>query len=271
MFKSSITPEEIEKLQLASFKGKIKVINGLGLDFILAVRYLKRQKVIGFDTESRPCFSPNQPHYGVSLLQLSGEDEAFLFRIKLIGGIPRPLRNILASKDILKVGAAVNDDVRGLRKHHDFEPAGFVDLQKMVWEYGIKDKSVKKMSAIILGFRISKSQQLSNWEAEKLSEAQKLYAATDAWVCLKMYQKLLASEKHPLTPEEMLPNPPKQPAEVPAIQHDEQPAEAATAAQDKEKPAEAAPAVQQKGNPAGHKHRKPKHRHPQAAAAVNDK
>lgn len=210
MFKNSITPEEIEKLQLASFKGKIKVINRLGLDFILAVRYLKKQKVIGFDTESRPCFSPNQPHYGVSLLQLSGEDEAFLFRIKLMGGIPKPLRNILSNKNILKVGAAVNDDVHGLRKHHDFEPGGFVDLQKMVWEYGIKDKSVKKMSAIILGFRISKSQQLSNWEADKLSEPQKLYAATDAWVCLKMYKKLLASEKHPLTPEEMLPNPPKQ-------------------------------------------------------------
>jgi ribonuclease D len=259
MFKSSITPEEIEKLQLASFNGKIKVISGLGLDFILAVRYLKKQKVIGFDTESRPCFSPNQPHYGVSLLQLSGEDEAFLFRIKLIGGIPRPLRSILANKNILKVGAAVNDDIRGLRKHHDFEPAGFVDLQKMVWEYGIKDKSVKKMSAIILGFRISKSQQLSNWEAAKLSEAQKLYAATDAWVCLKMYKKLLASEKHPLTPEEMIPNPPKLPVEI------------AVPMQNKEKPAEAAPAALQNGKPAGHRHKKPKHRHPQAAEAVNNK
>ena len=215
MFKNSITPEEIEKLQLASFKGKIKVINRLGLDFILAVRYLKKQKIIGFDTESRPCFSPNQHHYGVSLLQLSGEDEAFLFRIKLMGGIPKPLRNILSNEKILKVGAAVNDDVHGLRKHHDFEPGGFVDLQKVVWEYGIKDKSVKKMSAIILGFRISKSQQLSNWEAGRLSESQKLYAATDAWVCLKMYKKLLASEKHPLTPEEMLPNPPKQHIAVP--------------------------------------------------------
>jgi hypothetical protein len=134
-----------------------------------------------------------------------------------------------------------------------------VDLQKMVWEYGIKDKSVKKMSAIILGFRISKSQQLSNWEAAKLSEAQKLYAATDAWVCLKMYKKLLASEKHPLTPEEMIPNPPKLPVEI------------AVPMQNKEKPAEAAPAALQNGKPAGHRHKKPKHRHPQAAEAVNNK
>lgn len=214
MFKNSITPEEIEQLQLASFKGKIKVINRLGLDFMLAVRYLKKQRVIGFDTESRPCFSPNQPHYGVSLLQLSGEDEAFLFRIKLMGGIPKPLRNILSNKNILKVGAAVNDDVHGLRKHHDFEPGGFVDLQKIVWEYGIKDKSVKKMSAIILGVRISKTQQLSNWEAVELSDSQQLYAATDAWICREMYKLLMKSEKHPLTPEEMAP--PHQEAKQPA-------------------------------------------------------
>lgn len=209
MYKSNVTPEEIEQLELAGFPGKIKVINGRGLDFLRAVNYLKKQKIIGFDTESRPCFSPSQPHYGVSLLQLSGPDKAFLFRVKLMGDIPSPLRSILADEKIIKVGAAVTDDIRGLKKRHDFQPRNFVDLQKIVWEYGIKDKSVKKMSAIILGVRISKTQQLSNWEAETLSEPQKLYAATDAWVCREMYLKLLASEKHPLTPEQMLPNPPK--------------------------------------------------------------
>ena len=209
MYKISISPEEIDKLEPAGFPGKIKVIDGVGLDFLRAVNYLKKQDVLGFDTESRPCFSPGQPHYGVSLLQLSGEEKAFLFRIKLMGGIPKALRSILSDGNIIKVGAAVNDDVRGLEKHHDFIPKSFVDLQKIVWEYGIKDKSVKKMAAIILGIRISKTQQLSNWEAEKLSEAQKAYAATDAWVCREMYLKLMASEKNPLTPEQMLPNPPK--------------------------------------------------------------
>ena len=211
MYRISISPEEIEKLEPASFPGKIKVVDSLGLEFLKAVRYLKRQKVLGFDTESRPCFSPGQPHYGVSLLQLSGQDKAYLFRIKLIGDIPKQLRAILSDESIIKVGAAVNDDVRGLEKHHDFQPKAFVDLQKMVWEYGIKDKSVKKMAAIILGIRISKTQQLSNWEAETLSDAQCAYAATDAWVCREMYMKLLASEKNPLTPEQMLPNPPKNP------------------------------------------------------------
>ncbi len=209
MYKISISPEEIEKLESASFPGKIKVIDSLGLEYLKAVRYLKKQKIVGFDTESRPSFSPGQPHYGVSLLQLSGAERAFLFRIKLIGDIPRALRSVLSDERILKVGAAVNDDVRGLEKHHNFVPKGFVDLQKIVWEYGIKDKAVKKMAAIIMGIRISKTQQLSNWEAETLSEAQQAYAATDAWVCRQMYIKLLSSEKNPLTPEQMLPNPPK--------------------------------------------------------------
>lgn len=209
MFKISISPEEIEKISPAGFPGKIKVIDCIGLDFIGAVAYLRRQKIIGFDTESRPCFSADQPHYGVSLLQLAGPDKAFLFRVKQMGGIPKLLRSILADERILKVGAAVHDDVRGLKKHHNFEPKGFVDLQKIVWEYGIKDKSVKKMAAIILGIRISKTQQLSNWEAQQLSDAQQAYAATDAWVCREMYMKLLDAEKHPLTPEQMLPNPPK--------------------------------------------------------------
>lgn len=209
MYQMSISPEEMENLTPMSFPGKIKVIESTGLEYLRAIAYLKTQKIIGFDTESRPSFSARQPHYGVSLLQLSGARRAYLFRIKLMGGIPKALRNILADEGIVKVGAAVNDDVRGLEKNTGFTPNSFVDLQKIVWEYGIKDKSVKKMSAIILGWKISKAQQLSNWEAPELSEAQKSYAATDAWICREMYLKLLNSEKHPLTPEQMMPNPPK--------------------------------------------------------------
>ena len=113
-------------------------------------------------------------------------------------GMHKRLCNLLADKKIIKVGAAIHDDIRGLQKLRDFKPDGFVDLQKIVSEYGIRDKSVKKMTAIILGFRISKTQQLSNWEAETLSESQCKYAATDAWVCREMYLKLMRSEKNPL-------------------------------------------------------------------------
>ena len=193
MFASSILPEDIEKLPKASFTGDIYVIDKPGKELDMAVRYLKNKKIIGFDTESRPCFSPGQPQYGTSLLQLSGAEKAFLFRIKLLG-LDRRVASILASPAILKVGAAVADDIKGLKKYAGFKEAGFIDLQKIVGEYGIRDKSVKKMAAIILGVKISKTQQLSNWEAETLSESQLRYAATDAWVCRTMYQRLLQCE-----------------------------------------------------------------------------
>ena len=197
MYSESVSPKEIEKLEYASFPGNIYVIDSVGAEFNRAVNYLRAQKIIGFDTETRPCFSPNQPRYEVSLLQLSGPDKAFLFRLNKIG-MHRRLCNLLASEKIVKVGAAIHDDIRGLQRLRNFKADAFVDLQKIGWEWGIRDKAVKKMAAIILGIRISKTQQLSNWEADKLSESQCRYAATDAWVCREMYLKLLASEKNPL-------------------------------------------------------------------------
>lgn len=197
MYIEAITTQEIEKLEYASFPGRIHVIDSVGAEFNRAIAYLRSQKIIGFDTETRPCFSQNQPRYGVALLQLSGPEKAYLFRVNKMG-MHRRLCNILADARIVKVGAAVHDDIRGLQKHHDYKPASFVDLQKIVWEWGIRDKSVKKMAAIILGCRISKTQQLSNWEADQLSESQCMYAATDAWVCREMYLKLMRSEKNPL-------------------------------------------------------------------------
>lgn len=193
MFAKTISAEEIEKLEKASFDGEIVVIDRPGKKLDNAIRYLKNKTILGFDTESRPCFSPGQPQYGTSLLQLSGENKAFLFRVKMMG-IDRRLASILSNPNIIKVGAAVSDDIKGLKKIKNFKEAGFIDLQRIVGEYGISDKSVKKMAGIILGVKISKTQQLSNWEAESLSESQQKYAATDAWVCRSMYQKLISSK-----------------------------------------------------------------------------
>lgn len=197
MFKESITPKELEALEYASCPGKIIVVDSVGAEFNRAIAYLRSQKIIGFDTETRPTFTPSQPRYNVSLLQLSGPDRAYLFRVNKIG-MHRRLCNLLSGDKVIKVGAAIHDDIRGLQKLHDFKPASFIDLQKIVWEWGIRDKAVKKMAAIVLGIRISKTQQLSNWEAETLSESQCRYAATDAWVCREMYVKLQNSEKNPL-------------------------------------------------------------------------
>ena len=206
MFKISVLPEEIEKLPLGGFPGTIHVISKPGREFNRAISYLKKQKAIGFDTETRPVFEAHLPHRHVALLQLSGPDEAFLLRVFRMG-IPKQLQSVLANPQILKIGAACHDDVRGLQYYAQFEGKSFVDLQKIGWEWGIRDKSVKKLAANILGCKISKSQQLSNWEADELSASQQMYAATDAWVCLEMFNRLIATPRNPLSPEQI--NPPQ--------------------------------------------------------------
>ena len=254
MYKISISPEEIEKYELAAFPGEIQVIDSEGEAYKAAVSFLRRQKVLGFDTETRPVFSSDQPHHSVALLQLSGPGKAFLFRVQKLG-IPQSLCNILANKDILKIGAAVGDDVRGLQKVQGFDAQGFVDLQKMVWEYGIRDKSVKKMSAIILGVRISKTQQLSNWEAEILSESQCKYAATDAWVCREMFFRLKRAKKHPLTPEQRNPQQVQNPPAA-AGASNPAPASPAASASNDALPSSAADKSRKRRHRAGKRHRK---------------
>jgi ribonuclease D len=193
-YEPTISAEEIDNLQPAVFKGDILVIEGESEAYKEAVEYLSMQKIIGFDTETKPMFQANTKKNGVALLQLSTADRAFIFRLTSLG-LSEELCNILSSHKIIKVGAAVHDDIKGLQRYSKFTPKGFVDLQTIGINWGIKDKSVRKMAAIILGVKISKSQQLSNWEAHELTNAQIQYAAIDAWACHKMYLKLLSTPK----------------------------------------------------------------------------
>jgi ribonuclease D len=150
-----------------------------------AVNYLKNQPILGFDTETRPTFKKGQNHQ-VALLQLSTADEAFLFRTNMIGLTPGLIK-ILSTPSILKIGAAIRDDIKILQRIAPFKPYGFVELQELVKSYGIENFSLKKLAAIVQGVRISKSQRLSNWESHVLSEQQQIYAATDAWISYLIY------------------------------------------------------------------------------------
>lgn len=194
MYRESIKPEEIEPLELAVFPGRITVIDKFDKEYDRAVRHLSDQRFVGFDTETKPVFTPHAPRCKTALLQLSSETEAFLFRLNKIG-LPQEVAEIMADPYITKIGAAVNDDINGLRRYLNFQPERFVDLQHIALDYGIRDKSVRKMAAIILGLKVSKTQQLSNWEAPELSPAQQMYASIDAWICIRMYKCLLASPK----------------------------------------------------------------------------
>lgn len=186
--RKSISNDELAEFPLSSFEGVIHVIERPE-ELEKAVKYLNNQSVIGFDTESRPAFKKGQI-FPVSLLQLSTSDQAFLFRINKTGLHPS-LVKILASPNILKIGVAIRDDIKILQKLAHFKPSGFIELQDLVKEYGIENFSLKKLSAIVLGFRISKSQRLTNWEADELTEQQLIYGATDAWVSCEIYKQLL--------------------------------------------------------------------------------
>ena len=192
--KKCISNDELAVLPLSSFEGVVHVIEQPE-DLGFALEYLSSQSILGFDTETRPAFKKGQI-YPVSLLQLSTSDQAFLFRINKIG-LPVGLIRILASPKILKIGVAIRDDIKILQRIVPFKPSGFVELQDLVKNYGIENFSLKKLSALVLGFRISKSQRLTNWDAQELSEQQMIYGATDAWVSCEIYKQLLITPFEP--------------------------------------------------------------------------
>ncbi len=188
-FQANISNEELAALPLAQFPGRITVVDREEM-LAEACAELMSRRAIGFDTETRPSFTSGISNK-VALLQLSTPDHCFLFRLCKLR-LDKALIRVLESPDILKIGAAVRDDIKGMQKLRHYRPAGFIDLQSIVENYGIAEKSVRKMAAVTLGIRISKAQRLSNWEASTLTPAQQLYAATDAWVSLEIYRKLLS-------------------------------------------------------------------------------
>ena len=170
------------------FPGRIFVVY-TGSDAEKAVAYLKDQRIVGVDTETRPSFKRGTTHK-VALLQISTQDTCFLFRLNRIG-MPDSLQEFLMS-DTLKIGLSLKDDFNSLRKRQDMHPdrGNWIELQEYVGKFGIEDRSLQKIYANLFGEKISKNQRLSNWEADVLSEGQKLYAATDAWACVEIYSCL---------------------------------------------------------------------------------
>lgn len=190
----SISKEQLAKLPAAQYPGRITVVDSAD-NVDEAVARLRESDLIGFDTETRPAFKKGQT-YHVALLQLSSNTECFLFRLNKIG-LPDAVKNLLEDETKTKVGLSIHDDFRNLRKKYDLQPKGFIELQDYVTRWNIADKSLTKLYGILFGKRISKSQRLSNWEADQLAEAQQAYAALDAHACVMIYRHLLSGRFNP--------------------------------------------------------------------------
>lgn len=190
-FVHRIEKEEVNELPLAEFAGEVVVVNKQH-QVPAAVDYLSRQTVVGVDTETRPSFTRGV-HYPTALLQIATEDRCYLFQLNKIG-LPQELADIFANPDICKVGLAFRDDLRGLQRRQMFEPQNCVDIQSLVLQYGILDLGLQKIFAIVYGRKISKSQQLTNWDNVFLTAEQARYASTDAWATLLIYKRLMRTK-----------------------------------------------------------------------------
>lgn len=187
-FQPTIDKKLISEMPKVVFPGRIIIIYTED-DARKAVAYLNRCSVVGVDTETRPSFKKGKVN-SVALLQVATSDTCFLFRLNRIG-IPDFLEEFLQN-DVLKIGLSLRDDFNMLRRANNKDPrvGNWIELQDYVSSFGIQEKSLQKIYAILFGEKISKSQRLSNWEADVLTEAQQQYAATDAWATLRIYQKL---------------------------------------------------------------------------------
>ncbi len=194
----------INSLPLVTFPGKIIVVlNEYEAD--RAVEYLLSCDVLGVDTETRPAFRKGNNHK-VALLQVATRKECFLFRLNHLG-LPKSLLRLLSNKQVPMVGLSWHDDLMSLHRREQFEPGWFIDIQDIIGNLGIVDKSLQKLYANLFGEKISKRQRLTNWEADVLTDRQKEYAAIDAWACIKLYDEimhLLATKEYELevVPEE---------------------------------------------------------------------
>lgn len=185
--KVNITHEEVNGLPLGAFEGKVNVIDEA--DRLKKIfDEVAQHQVVGFDTETRPAFVKGQ-RYKVALMQVALPEKVFLIRLKTTGITPEMI-GFLENDAILKAGVALRDDIKALQRLKPYKPGGFIELADLSRQKGLQVESVKKLTALLLGFRISKSAQTSNWEAATLNEKQISYAATDAWVCLEIYKRL---------------------------------------------------------------------------------
>lgn len=178
---------------MIAWEGEIRILETVET-MEAAVAELLEESHLGFDTETRPTFKKGD-YYPPALIQLATESCVYLFRISKTDTIS-PLLPLLESPDILKTGVAIRDDVKELRAMEDFTPAGFVEIADITVKIGYENRGLRALAGLLLGGRISKAAQVSNWARPELDKKQVRYAATDAWISREIYRKALAEQQN---------------------------------------------------------------------------
>ena len=188
-----MTKEEIMEFPIRRYEGPVHVIRSKE-KLSSAVQQLKKEAILGFDTETKPAYRKGGSH-PPALLQLASKNDVFVFQLKYLR-LPKSLRKILANPNIIKAGVSLHYDISELKKLARFKPAGFVDLGKLAKEIGMKNHGLRGLAAVVLGFRIPKTACKSNWARNTLTPAQIKYAATDAWIGRELYKKIQRVRPH---------------------------------------------------------------------------
>lgn len=157
-----------------------------------ALKDLAGATVLGFDTESKPTFARNEASEGPHIVQLSALDKAWIFQLE-DADCRRAVGLLLSSPAVTKAGFGLGDDQRRIIRKLGVDLQGVLDLNLVFRERGYrKDMGVRGAVAVMFNKRFIKSKKAatSNWANARLTEAQIIYAANDAYGALRVYQAL---------------------------------------------------------------------------------
>lgn len=185
----SISRDALNQLPIQSFRGPVELIDSDDAASA-AVEALEREPLLGFDTETKPVFKPGIS-YPPALVQLAGEQRAYIFQLQKIKHLDGLVR-LFVNPRIVKAGIALADDLKKLQEVRAFKAEGFIEVGDLARKLGITQTGLRSLAGLILGYRVSKREQRSNWARPQLTPSQITYAATDAWVSRELYLALTA-------------------------------------------------------------------------------
>jgi len=157
-----------------------------------ALQAMAGATALGFDTESKPTFAKNEASEGPHIVQLSALDKAWIFQLEDTE-CRRVVGLLLSSPTLIKAGFGLGDDQRRIIHKLGVDLQGVLDLNAVFRERGYrKDMGVRGAVAVMFNKRFLKSKKAatSNWANQRLTEAQIVYAANDAYGALRVYKAL---------------------------------------------------------------------------------